>query len=538
MILLIPIALLLLAALAIFIIDLVRPRFGLSWLIAALGSLIAWGFTLFLRFRLPTELELGSWEAADLNILGRFSLLLDYDNWPYVLILMTITLAVILSDAARTRYDSTPQSWVASLVIAAMGLFSVQSGTSLTLMVAWIIVDLFELVYLLRLEKGDGASLKIIQSFVVRLASILMLVLATILGWGTGRCFCLTDIPHQASFYFFLAAGLRLGVLPLSLTVLEGPTLRRGAGNIIRLAPVAAGLSLLVRMPADAMTPTFTRWSPLVMALLALASLYSAIRWLTSSDEIEGRPYWIIGWAALAAASVMNGAPKASLAWGTALLLPGSLMFLYYPRIQRMNFLQYLGLIGLLGLPFTPGASGWVGLVATGINLWTFVFILTHTLMVLGYINRMLQPGGEAGTVESWARLVYPLSLIILLQAIIMLGLVGWPGSLTPGTWWLGAVSNGLIVLVLALMHRLNITPPYLQIPASSKIAKLANRFSPYLDKIFRLEWFYTLVWKISNVLGMFLRASSVIIESSGGILWTVLLLALLISVFMGRGIN
>jgi hypothetical protein len=538
MILLIPIALLLLAALAIFIIDLVRPRFGLSWLIAAVASLIAWGFALFLRFRLPTELELGSWEAADLNILGRFSLLLDYDNWPYVLILMTITLAVILSDAARTRYDSTPQSWVACLVIAAMGLFSVQSGTSLTLMIAWIIVDFFELVYLIRLATDGDSSLKIIQSFIVRLGSILMLILATIVGWGSGRCFCLSEIPRQASFYFFLAAGLRLGVLPLSLTVIEGPTLRRGAGNIIRLAPVAAGLSLLVRLPVDVMTLDFSRWTPLVMALLALASLYSAIRWLTSSGEIEGRPYWIIAWAALAAASVVNGAPKASLAWGTALLLPGSLMFLYYPRIQRMSFLQYLGLIGLVGLPFTPVASGWVGLVSNGVTLWTFLFILTHTIMVLGYINRMLKPGGEAGALESWARLVYPLSLIIFLQAIITVGLVGWPGSFTLGTWWPGAVSNGLLLVGLVLLRRFGISPPYLQIPASSKVAKFGNRILPILDKIFRLEWLYTLVWNVYSVLGVILRAFSAVIKSSGGILWTVLLLVLLISVIMGRGIN
>ena len=386
MILLLPIGILLLAALAITILDRLRPKFGTSWIIASLAAFLAWLTIIFLRLRLPTTLALFSWESIELNLIGEFSLLLDYDAWPYILGLVTMALAVILTDAARTRHDSTPRSWAASLVITALGVLALQSGTSLTLMAAWMIVDLLELFYLLRLEDADRFLLRIILSYSVRMASILSLILATTQVWHLGGPFDLTQIPPQTGFFFLLAAGLRLGVLPLNLPILQEPNLRRGAGSIIRLAPVASSLSLLARLPADLLPPPLIPWAPLFKGLLAAAALYAAFRWLRAADEIVGRPFWIIAWSSFAMLSVLNGAPTASLAWGSALILPGSLLFLYFPRIQRMNFLLHFGLISLVGLPFTPLASGWTGLTAGGFNLWTVLFTLAHAVMVLGYL--------------------------------------------------------------------------------------------------------------------------------------------------------
>jgi hypothetical protein len=538
MILLLPVGILLLASLAIFILDQIRPKFGTSWLIASITSAVAWLTILILRLYLPTTLEIFSWEQVAPGFLGDFSLLLDYGNWPYVFALITIALSVILTDAARTRYDSTPQSWSASLMITAISLMALLSGTSLMLMVTWAIVDLVKLVYLLRLETAQQFTLRIIISYGVRMLSILMVFYATTLAWQVNGSFDLTAIPQKAGFVFLLAAGLRLGVFPLTLPFLQEPDLRRGAGNIIRLAPTITSLSLLARLPADLIPQGLQSWEPLFHVLLLLAGFYAAVRWLRASDEIAGRPFWIIAWSALATASVLNGAPAASLAWGIALILPGSLLFLYYPRIQRMNFLLYFGLIGLVGLPFTPIASGWAGFTADGFNVFSILYLLIHTMMVLGYLNRILQPGGEPGTLESWARLVYPLGLIFIIQAIFSLGLIGWPSSLTVGVWWLPLISNLLIIGIILLANKLGISPPNYTLPASSRMAKVFETIMPRLEPILRLEWLYKVMWRINNWIGKLLNAISTLLESEGGILWTFILLVLLISLLSGGGLN
>jgi hypothetical protein len=536
MILVLPIGLLLLSALAIMILSRIRPKYGTSWLIAVIASLIAWGVIFFLRLRLPTSLDLLTWQRPDLLLQGSFFLLLDYNTWPYVLALMTIAVAVILSDAARTRYDSTPGSWSACLVITALGLIALQSGTSLALMVTWVMIDLFELIYLLRLRISGALINRVVISYGVRTASTLLLLLATSRGWASGGSFDLNQIPLNAGFIFLIAAGLRIGVFPLNLPFLQEPNLSRGTGTIIRLTPVTLSLSLLVHLPADLVTNQPTFWLPIIQGLLAIAALYAAIRWFSVTDAIGGRPFWIIGWGAFAMVCALNGAPSASLAWGMALILPGSLLFLYFPRIQRMNFLLYFGLLGLVGLPFTPLASGWAGLVANGLNFWTIVFILSHAILVLGYINKITQPGGEPRVLESWARLVYPLSLIIVIQVIIALGLVGWPGSLTLGLWWPPLMSNLLVAVITFLAWRYGSSSPKIHLPNNSNLAKVSNWIFLRLEPVFRLDWIYLTVWRINDLLGRILGAFSSILEGEGGILWTILLLVLFISLLTGLG--
>ena len=536
MLILLPIGLLLAATLALTILERVRPHFGTSWLIAAMASIAAWLVIFFMRLRLPTTLEILSWETPESGLSGHFSFLLDYQSWPYVLALATVTLAVILTGAARTRYDSSPQSWAASMAITALGLISLQSGTSLTMMASWVLVDGIELVYLLRLKDAPRFQFRIIASYAVRTASVLLLFLGTMIGWQTAPHFDLTAIPQPAGFIFLLAAGFRLGVFPLNLPFLQEPEMRRGVGNILRLAPVASSLVLLARLPNNLLAGDLQSWRWLFNALLAIAALYAAFRWVSANDEIEGRPFWIVAWAALAAVSVLNGQPQASLPWGLALILAGSLLFLYYPRVQRMNFLLYFGLVGLIGAPYTPLASGWLGLTGNGISFWTFLFILAHALMVFGYLTRIFQPGGEAGALESWAKVVYPLGLILIIQATLGLGVVGWPGSFTIGVWWLPLVSALLVAAALILIRRFGISPPYLQLPASSGLGKALDWLIPRIEPVFRLEWVYQLLLKIYTLLGSLMRTFSTVLEGPGGILWAILLLVLLLAALRGGG--
>ncbi len=538
MILLLPVGLLLSAALAITILERFKPRFGTSWLVASASCIISWLVIFILRLRLPTTLDVLSWQYLDLNLAGQFSFLLDYDSWPFALALITITLAVILTDAARTRYDSSPRSWSASLLITGLGLLALISGTSLSLMAALVVVDLLELIYLFHLPDADRFNFHIITGYAVKTASILCLLTGTAIGWGTSGSFDLTEIPQSAGFLFLLGAVLRLGVFPLNLPFLNDPELRRGTGNIIRLAPIAVSLSLLARLPVNLLTDSTLPWLPLINGLLTVSVLYAAIRWVTAEDEINGRPFWILAWAGLAVFSTLNSAPSASLAWGLSLLLPGSLLFLYFPRVQRMNFLQFFGVISLSGLPLTPSASGWAGLAANGITVWTFLLIIAHAIMVLGYLSRSLKPGGEAGALEQWSRIVFPLGLIIIIQASVTLGLIGWPGSLTMGVWWMGLGSFLLVSASIYLVKKYQLTPPYTQVIFESKFITKIRQITIKLTPIVNLTSMYKLGQTISRLFAKIIHSISSLLEGEGGILWAVLLLLLLISVLTGRSIN
>jgi hypothetical protein len=137
---------------------------------------------------------------------------------------------------------------------------------------------------------------------------------------------------------------------------------------------------------------------------------------------------------------------------------------------------------------------------------------------------------------ESWARLVYPLSLIIVIQVIIALGLVGWPGSLTLGLWWPPLMSNLLVAAITFLAWRYGSSSPKIHLPNNSNLAKVSNWIFLRLEPVFRLDWIYLTVWRINDLLGRILGAFSSILEGEGGILWTILLLVLFISLLTGLG--
>jgi len=73
MLILLPIGLLLAAALAITIQDYFRPKFGTSWLIAVSAAIISWLMILVMRLRLPTTLKIFTWSQSEINLMGHFS---------------------------------------------------------------------------------------------------------------------------------------------------------------------------------------------------------------------------------------------------------------------------------------------------------------------------------------------------------------------------------------------------------------------------------------------------------------------------------
>ncbi|MCJ7696453.1 MAG: hypothetical protein MUO40_13650, partial [Anaerolineaceae bacterium] len=460
MIILVPIVLLLVGALAIVIINRKKTAIGITWIIAAGSSFVSWVVMVILRLFLPTTLLLINWEPESL-FLGSPMLVLDYNSWPYSIALITIALAVIFTDSTKVLDKSSSNTWAGSLAITAIGLLSIMAGNPLTMVLAWAFVDVVEIFIHFSAQETNKHNHRIILLYGIRLISIILFIWATMVGWLESGNFDLDHIPTRAGIYFLLSAGLRLGVIPFNLPFFTETDLKGRVGNLLRLAPVASGLSLIAHMPTNVISIR-PYWLLPIQILITISAVYAASMWVYKESDLEGRPYWIIAFSALAIASAINGNPEASRAWGLALLLPGSLLFLFKPAIRRLRFLLILGVLGIIALPLTPAASGWQGLIIRGVNFWNLLLIFAHALLVLGYIRHIISSGGAATGLEFWSKIIYPLGLVFLIQTFIGIGLIGWPGVLTTTYWWGGVTSLGIVLLILFIIWRLKLKPPYL----------------------------------------------------------------------------
>jgi hypothetical protein len=506
---LIAIGLLLVTPLIMVVIRLVKPGFAYFWLAAAAGVLLAWPLVLLSGLDLPQNLSLLTWNPEEI-FSGSPTLLIDPISWPYALAVASLAAAVILTAVARLPYVNW-KAWAGTLTLGGTGILAVLSGNSLTLLLAWAALDLAELVILLLQVKSSAVRERIIVSFSARAAGILLVIFADLTGRTDLQPLDFAAIPASANIYLLLAAGLRLGVLPLHFTYFHELPLRRGLGTMLRLTPAAGSLVLLTRTAQNGVPEAYF---PYLFLLVGISALLSAILWASAQDELSGRPYWLLGMASLSVAGALRGDPAASLAWGLALLLPGGLLFLFSARRRNFLLIPILGALSMSALPFTPAWEG-MRIYAPPFQLIMPLFLFAHALLFYGYLRHSLRPSETLPGSERWVWLLYPLGLMLLLLSNIFAGFIhhsdlsGRPLA----AWVAGPLAVGLAFLLFRLRRRLPVLPQ----PAASRLISFLS-----------LNWLYSPLWVLYRLFGWLVTRLTQLLEGEGGVLWALVVLAII----------
>jgi hypothetical protein len=504
--------LLFLTALALLILHWTQPGFRFFWLVTVSGTFLAWVSTFLWQARMPLIFRLSSWQLA--LPLDSPSFLADQFTWPFAFSLTTLALAVILTSSARPNFPN-PLAWSGVLTLFGLGLLAVLADNPLTLVLAWAAIDLAELVSQLHSVGTSKASERVVISFAARMAGIGVLLWGSIVSISNGTPLDFTSTPPQVGLYLILAAGLRLGVLPLHLPYASESSLRRGFGTTLRLVSAASSLVLLARIPSSSLASPLT---PFLLVLTALAALYGGWSWLSAPDALAGRPYWIIGLASLAVAASLRANPTGSVAWSCTLILSGGALFLSSLQGAWLRRTLLAGAWGLSALPLSPTASGWNSGIPTPWPLWPF-FIAAQALLLAGYLKHARSSAEISFEAQpQWAQHIYPIGIALLPMSLIVLGLWGWAGAFALGSWWITIVAVILAAGLTWLVPRLSFRLPTIQNDWSS----LATR--SWMDWLYRgLRWTYRLFSRLS---ALFTET----LEGDGGFLWTLLFLVLFFS--------
>jgi hypothetical protein len=517
MLILLPVILMIVTALVLLFLGLARAKFKYPWILASAGATLAFASVFFWQIHFPQSISLPSWQLVT-SFLYVPAWLADAVSWPYALALAALAAAVIWTSVVRAEND--PMPWAGTLALAALGILAVAAGNPLTLLLAWSAIDLFELITMLRSTEGESHSQGVIIAFAARLAGTGMVLSADLIAVSAGSPLDFRSIPPGTGIFLLIAAGLRLGVLPLHLPYRKDNVVRRGFGTALRLVSAASSLALLARIPPSALKSPL---APYLLGLASIAALYAGWMWLRSSDEILGRPFWILGFASLAVAESLRGNPVGSTGWGVALILCGGMLFLFSSRRRSILWLPFLMLWAPSTLPFSLTGSAWQ---AGNSISWLFIvpFLPAQALLMAGFLRHVLRPGETSlESQEKWVKLIYPVGLLILLAVALLLGIWGWTGARMLGLWWLS-----ILVILLAA----GFTFLELRILVRRPIGNPSSQWT----HIFRIDRFYSFLDGLYN---FFRRIADVVtgaLEGEGGLLWSFLLLVLIISILSTRG--
>lgn len=486
---------------------LAHPRLTTYWLLASGGALLAWILIAISGTLSPTSIALTSWQWGNI-VVGAPNLLLDRISFPFAFALASLWLAAMLTDTTRYSADSW-STWFSGSMLTTFALLAVLSGDSISLLWSWAALDVFALaIHLIYLRDMDARNHAII-AFSLRSIGIM----AYLLGAG-------------GSLYLLLAVFLRLAAIVASPSLTRPGARRESLDVLVKLGSVAVTLILVARL---AIVGLQAEWLPTLYLLTAVGGLVAGVVWLTAREASLRFTAWMVGASALCIAAAARGQPLASIAWGVVMILPGAALALYTHRHKWLAWLPFLAALAASGLPFTPAWDvSW--LQAPPYSILGLLYLMAQSLLLLGCFRNALRPGEPLPQGEGWIRLVYPLGLLLFPLTHLLTAAWGWREtaklgadaqslSLLKPEAWTGALAFALF-------------PIWLFFGWLKKRITARRRVNPPEPKPVSNWWIHPFRLLYHTLADVF-RFITGVIEGEGGVLWTVLLLALIIAFFV-----
>ncbi len=552
----------------------VRPKLGIQGFLAVLAVLAGLVMGALARLDIPFTIVLSHWAPTSLFAISP-TLQIDDIAWYFSLALISISFTTVFTSIARSGQTIKPTSvtgqnnlnhidegesnqpakqdgqpapsdngvsihgwllWVIILLITSLGLLAVGAANLLTLLLAWVAIDLVEIPILMGHTLRSDIRERISIVFSSKMISFGLVIAAALILWALRGSLNISDITYPASVLLILAAGFRLVSIPLQFPLRPGSFMRSELATILYLAPAASSYILLVRLAPLGINESF---SAILLFIILLIGIISAIRWLSATDEQSGSAGWMVGSASLVIGAALLRQPLACLAWSLASLLSAGLLFSMFIRRRSLIPLIILGIFNLSTLPFSPSWQA-TSILQSPSNLldlpflFTFasiVFLLIQSLLLAGFIRHSLRgvyPSAEDKSqhIEQWVWVVYPVGLAVIALTHLVIGWLIVPqlGELSLFAW----ISGPLTMIVASLLLFITWRAPQ---PFS-----FLNRYPKILtsNKLLPHGWFYSLSWQFYKAVSRLIGLFSTILEGDGGILWALVLFAL-IFVFMQK---
>ena len=119
-------------------------------------------------------------------------------------------------------------------------MLAVLSANLLTLILAWTLIDLIELVILQANSSERTLGIQTVMSFAMRVSGTVLAMVAALISRSQNLPPTFAQMPAINALLLLLAVGLRLGVLPLNLPTAQTLIVRRGLGTTLRIVPAAS----------------------------------------------------------------------------------------------------------------------------------------------------------------------------------------------------------------------------------------------------------------------------------------------------------
>lgn len=521
MLIILPILILILGGGSILLLRMIQPGFRYFWVIIAGVCVAVWLFYLICPIALFGALESQNWLPFS-NVVFPLSFRVDQGSWQIVFLMTALLLGGVISSVIDIPNSSVDKSWPTGLLLTALGLLAVCSADPISLVIIWTILDIAEVMIAVKsISNKETVSISLIN-LAGRLIGTLLIIWTFIIKLNGGKIPGFEILSPEIGMIVLLAVFLR--VLRIEEVGSKKQASFQRAHQIIQLLiSSTAGLCLLIKIPT---WPSFDRFTPLLIILFVAYACINLFRFNRATEIPYQRRYFVNVLFACMAINILSGNATAIVGWIGLLLAIGGMFFLFTARSKGVIWIGVLLCIVFSGIPFTPFAGIWSGFTGPTINV--LLLILIHGFTLAGVIKKVLKTNEGLSQKENWVLVIYPFGLLLVLISAFLILLKIPSQPLGEGFWQGGMFAAGTGVLAIAIGWL--IRKIFKKAIERFRSNKIFQRAFAGVQKAVKFSWLTRILNGIFQLFQSITKIFSNILESDGGLFWSILLLVLIVT--------
>lgn len=522
MLLLLPLVFFLLIAIAMGVLRLRGMRMAYLWLLPAIIALVCWVVITILP--IPTA-------GSVFHIPGLFSLLigdglslnLNEASWGFIYLVVSLVLVYFLTMLIRLDEEKRTLFWIGWLILSAIAILTFAAGNLTTLMLTWFLFDILDYLFTFLILSSNRWEGSLMNIYSARFISLGLLFISNIFILPI-KTQWLPKPPTPIIYFLLVFAGMfRMGLLPIQIEKRETKEKESSFTFLKNNLLVLSGFSLLSFLPAQYLSSTNQILLTAIFFLLSLIFVF-----LSVMNEPNSMNLWVKSILCLGCITVFSGSPIALVGWGGIVLLGSGISYFYSQRSKRNRVLVWLSVLSLSGLPFSIGALGLAGLTTTISNFWIVPGLFVYALLLYDYLHKVLIPNEETKSITPLFSAFYLFGLVqFVLSPFAILIKNSILAANTIRFWWTGIASLAFCLSLFLLEKRIQIGKTAIKKIMSRLIDVFSSVSYKWIENVW--NWFF---WFLSAIVQFLTR----LLEGEGGVIWVIVILSLLISLFrIGR---
>ena len=519
-----PVLILLAAAVTGTLLVLAKRGGGFIWSISFISSLAIWILALVVPVSSYKPVLVTNWLPFS-QIFSGFAFSVDLVSTSFIFCVSSILLSFVIASTIHMQKGDWSRGIILVLFTGAMGVLSLTSLDPYSLVITWTLLDFFTLGSDLWFAKDNRVKQNAVTSFTIKVISSLAIMAGVALSGGKGFNFDLTAIPSQIGLIFLLAIVFRFwGIMYNFPKGVEDYLFSTQV--LIKLISLAAAFSLLSRIPIGDLSETGRIW---ILISIILVGFWSTIRVMLSSNLSSAIPYFLTGFGCIQLFCAIGNHSSSTIIWSCLALFIGSLLGVFKKFKSLYSILPSIGLLLAIGLPFTLGGMGLFGLIDP-FSAFSILILIVLLGMLVGIVRIVWQMDIVAVHIERPTTIVYMIGIVVLPFSSIILGMKNSQGLSSNSNLFISGIL--LIVGVIASVV-------YYRVRNTFHPQGTASRFIRFVRQGQKM-WKWNLAGKIirswMRLMDISINIISRILEGDGGFLWTLVLLAVMISVISPGG--